>query len=83
MFYVSANLCDGSDYTFHWDGGEFSSEEAAIRHWDGWMPPRDEVEREVAALIADGVDPDEIDLQVGVWDEDGNEVAFHSEFVGR
>lgn len=74
MYEVTANLCDEGDYVRSWTGGTFKDAEAAVRFFDGWWPPKDEVDEEVRK------DPDACyQLQIGVWDENGNDLAFWSE----
>ena len=75
---VTANLDDGKgDYLAHWIGGVFDDADEAIKFWEGWMPPRDEVEALVEEAIEEfGNDPDDFCLQIGVWDENGNDIRF-------
>lgn len=73
-----ANICDGHDYICHWNGPWFDTVEGAM---DAPAPyPDDAVIDEI--VIADSVDMgipvEEYDLQVGIWDEGGNMVAFFS-----
>ena len=75
MYEVTANLCDGSEYVRFWSAGTYASAEEAISVWDAWWPPQDEV----LASIDDGGEV--WDLQIGVWGECGQCVAFHSEHV--
>lgn len=79
MYCVTANLCDGSDYVATWDGGTFERSEDAIRRYESWWPPRDEVDEAMADLVDGGINPDDVDLQIGVWDEEGNDIRFYSE----
>ena len=83
-YIVSANLCDGQDYVAHWDGGEFDNIDDAYNRWNEWWPPRSEV---IAALRTGvkefGDDPEEYGLQIGLWDDDGNEYEFLSEGFGE
>lgn len=79
MYSVTANICDGSDYVASWEAGSYESVDVAIKVWESWWPPRDEVDRVIEDLVNEGVSPDEIDLQIGVWDEEGNDLRFYSE----
>ena len=79
MYQVVANLCDGNDYVAHWDGGVFDNIEDAIDFYNVWMPPEDEVQAALKEGIEMGDDLENYDLQVGVWDEDGDSHAFYSE----
>lgn len=78
---LSANICDGNDYVAHWDGGTYDDYETAFLHYVTWMPPRHEIEAVLDEYRALGNDLSEFDLQIGVWDEDGNDVLFWSEGV--
>lgn len=78
MYEIIANLCDGNDYVAHWNGGTFDDLATARAAYLGYEPPVDEVLAEVRELVADGVAIEEIDLQVGLWDGDGESVEFES-----
>ena len=80
-FEVTANLYNGVDYYEHWDGGTFDNEDDAYNFWNDWWPPEDEVKAAAAECIENGDNPDEIELEIGVWDEDGNDVYFWNEGV--
>ena len=75
-------MCDGDDYIEHWDAGSYSSLSEAYDVWCRWWPDMDEVREAVKAdMDESGKDVTEYDLQIGIWDEHGNECEFHSEGI--
>lgn len=78
---VSANLYDGEDYYRHWDGGKFDTKEEAYKRWLDWYPPESEIRAAAAEAEADGMNPDYFEIEIGVWDEDGNDVYFWNEAI--
>ena len=81
-FTVYANICDGNDYIKNYIGGEFDDYDEAYEFWDGWSPDREDVKRTIMEDSKESGTPlNEYDLQIGLWDEDGNDVEFHSESV--
>ena len=76
LYSVTANLCDGCDYVGHWEAGDFEDVNEAIKVWEDFMPPYDEVMALVEEGVEMGDDPDDYDIQVGVWDENSNEIEF-------
>ena len=76
---VCANLCDGSDYVTHWEGGKFDDLDEAREFFVNWWPPESEVKDELRLANEEGDDITEYDLQIGLWDEDGDDLEFWSE----
>ena len=81
-YYVTANLYDGTDYYASWRGGTFTDEEKASEFWGSWWPDKDEVRAAVRELLEQGqANPDEIELEIGMWDENGHEHEFWNSHV--
>ena len=77
---VSASLVSESECDFtgdHWECGEYDTLHEAMKAWDNWWPPREQVWK---ACIENGTD-DEYSLQIGVWDERGENVELWTEPV--
>jgi len=80
MYSLSANLCvDGQDYVYNWDGGDFESYDEAYKKWVAWGPDMNEVREMCIEMIEDGVE--ELSIQTGIWDEDGNDLQFEEEII--
>lgn len=76
-----ANLCDGKDYVRTWEGGWYGSvqeaEDAPLPY-----PSLEEVRRIAQEYSEDfGTPLEEFDLQVGIYDEKGNEQAFYTDGI--
>lgn len=72
---VCANLWEerSNDYVAHWDGETFDNLETAADFFDGWEPDPDEVRKTMFKAHIDG--NWHYELEIGIWDEDGELVS--------
>jgi intein/homing endonuclease len=74
---VSAALVSERECDFtggYWEKGEYDTLEEATKAWNDWWPPKDEVK---ACTDTD----DEYTLQIGIFDEHGENVELWIEPV--
>ena len=71
-YLVAANLCNGYDYVEHWEVGPFTDLRTAVEVWKSYAPPQDEVK----AVVEELDERDDLEMQIGVWDENGDTPAF-------
>lgn len=88
QFTVCANVyCEQvNDYVEHFEGHTFSNYEMAVDYWEQWMPPMEEVRKAVRECHAEFDDEnvsDHYEIEVAIWDEDGNcpDEYFYNETV--
>jgi len=81
---VSANLYShkANDYVHHWEGQSFDDEDKARDFWNRWTPCDCDVSTYARAFNyqcnSDGGGHDDFDLEIGMWDEEGNEYEFEA-----
>ena len=84
---VSANLYseEMNDYIHHWDGPIFKRKSAvdkATECWNTWWPPEDKIKAVIKKWRKDHP-CDNLELEIGLWDGNGDEVEFYNESAAR
>lgn len=84
---VTANLYSSTlnDYIYHWEGKNFKrccDYEKAVEFWNGWAPSKDSIKKQVDSWRMEFPD-DELELEVGLWDGNGDEVEFYNGSINR
>lgn len=79
---VSANIYseEVGDYIEHYEGGEFEDYDEAYEFWDNWWPDMEDV-LHAAREDAEEHPGNHYELEIGLWDEDGNDLEFHNEGI--
>ena len=84
-YQISANLYsqDLNDYIYHWDGPTYkrcADYHKAWLAWDTWYPPKRSLKKQVDIWLKDHPN-DQLELEIGLWDANGDEVEFGCEVI--
>lgn len=86
-YQISANLYsqDLNDYIYHWDGPtykRYSDYDKAWLGWSTWYPPRRSLKKQVDIWLKEHPN-DQLEIEIGLWDANSDEVDFHCEVINH
>lgn len=86
-YQISANLYsyDLNDYIYHWDGPTYkrcADYHKAWLAWDTWYPPKRSLKKQVDIWLKEHPN-DQLEIEIGLWDANGDEVEFYNEVINH
>lgn len=86
-YQISANLYsqDLNDYVYHWDGPTYKrcgDYHKAWVEWDAWYPPKRSLKKQVDIWLKENPN-DQLEIEIGLWDANGDEVDFYNEVINH
>lgn len=86
-YQISANLYsqDLNDYIYHWDGPTYKrcgDYYKACLGWDTWYPPKRSIKKQVDIWLKEHPN-DQLEIEIGLWDANGDEVEFYNEVINH
>lgn len=86
-YQISANLYsqDLNDYIYHWDGPtykRYADYNKAWFGWSTWYPPRRSLNKQVDIWLKEHPS-DQLEIEIGLWDANSDEVAFLNEVINH